>query len=61
MPLTYKQVQLILDDFDFKLSRSNGSHFRYEKEGFGLTFLFTKNLLQKLPKVYYLIYQKSDE
>ncbi len=50
MPLTYKQVKKILDDLEFELSRSNWSHFRFEKRWFWLTVPFHKEFATKTAK-----------
>lgn len=50
MPLTYKQIQKILKDYDFILSRSKWSHFRYEKNGYWLTVAFHKEYPPKTAK-----------
>ncbi len=69
MPLTYKQVQLILDDFDFILSRSNWSHFRYEKQWFWVTVPFhkefatktAKSILSDISKIWWVDYKQLIE
>lgn len=50
MPLTYKQIKRILDDLWFELSRSNWSHFRFEKQWLWVTIPFHKEFATKTAK-----------
>lgn len=42
MPLEYKKIQEILKNFDFILTRTRGSHARYEKDGYWVTVWYHK-------------------
>ena len=50
MPLTYKQIKIILDDLEFNLVRTNWSHFRFEDKWQGLTIPFHKEFTTKTAK-----------
>jgi len=50
MPLKYNLITKILKDYWFDLVRSDGSHFRYEKNGYGLTVWFHSEYPPKTAK-----------
>ena len=50
MPLKYNTITQILKDYGFEMTRSVGSHFRYEKEGRGLTVGFHREYPPKTAK-----------
>jgi len=50
MPLTYKQIIRIIEDFWFKKTRVKWSHFRYELNNKWLTIAFHKEFPPKTAK-----------
>lgn len=65
MPLKYTLVVKILKDLDFNLSRSNWSHFRYEKNSYWVTIPFhdefaiktAKSILKDISKISWIEYK----
>lgn len=66
MPLKYSLITQILKEYNFLQTRSNGSHFRYEKNGYGLTVAFhkeyppktAKSMLQDIARIEWISYQE---
>lgn len=66
MPLKYNIIIKILRDLWFTCTRSKWSHFRYEKNGFWLTFWFhneyppktAKSMLKDISKIWNIEYSE---
>lgn len=66
MPLKYNLIQKILRDLWFVEIRSRWSHFRYSKNGYGLTVAFhkeyppktAKSMLQDIARIEWITYWK---